>query len=109
MYMTAAYIVEKITGLPYPFNVNILFEKLGMQRATFSPLEASLSGFLAQGFYPVATNVSREDGGEGWLGNKYRVIPYFINDTSVDMNAGAGGVLASADDMVCLLVQISCK
>lgn len=100
MYSTAAYIVEKHTGLRYPeFAKHRIFKPLGLSSATFDLIQAFESGQLAEGFIVSEKNVT---GGKGWQKHKYRPIPYWNDVSTIDMDAGASGVIASANDLVCV-------
>lgn len=100
MYSIAAYIVEKHTGVSFPeFVKRRIFKPLGFSSTTFDPIEAFKSGQLAEGFVVNENNVT---GGKGWQRNTYRPIPYWNDASTIHMDAGASGVIASANDLVCI-------
>ncbi|KAF8309918.1 beta-lactamase/transpeptidase-like protein, partial [Clavulina sp. PMI_390] len=97
MYVTAAYIVEVASGLPFPeFVVKHILQPLGMDSSTFDPSLALGTGKLAEGFLPYQLNVT---GGDGWQRNKYRPVPYWSDALTERSNAGAGGLISTAEDM----------
>lgn len=100
MYITGAYIVQQYSGTSFTEYVNEqILAPLELNSTTFNPEDAFESGNLAEGFMAYETNVT---GGEGWAKNKYRPIPYWCDAVSARVNAGAGGIISSTDDMVCM-------
>lgn len=97
MYATAAYIVQKISRVPFTqFVEKNIFAPLGLVSTTYSVTDAFGTRQLAEGYAVSRENVTQ---GEGWYKNEYRPIPYWGDDAS-GFNAGAGGVISSANDMV---------
>ncbi|KAF8309917.1 beta-lactamase/transpeptidase-like protein [Clavulina sp. PMI_390] len=97
MYITAAYIVELTSGLSFPeFVERHIMRPIGMVSSTSDPLTAFQSGELAEGFLPYALNVTD---GIGWQRNKYHPIPYWCDPVTAKANAGAGGIIANAEDL----------
>lgn len=83
--MTAAYIVEKYSGISFPdFVQKRIFDKLGMHFSTYSANKAEATGHLSQ----------------VWSSNGRR-IPYWITDDTLQINPGPGGVISNAIDLVC--------
>jgi CubicO group peptidase (beta-lactamase class C family) len=84
MYIAATAVVQKYAGMPYPeFVTQRIFKPLNMTTTTYFSAHVRKLGLLSQSF------------GEG-----SRRIPYWF-DGREDLIAGAGGVLSSAEDMVC--------
>ncbi|KAH9886942.1 beta-lactamase/transpeptidase-like protein [Cubamyces lactineus] len=84
MYMLGAHIIEKYSGLPYQnFVAQRVFSPLNMTTSTLWPSEAASSGLL--------TDTWTKDG---------RRIPFWFTDDISQVNAGPGGVVSSAEDMV---------
>lgn len=98
MYITGAFIVQHYSGIQFPdFVEDRIFTPLGLRSSTFDPVVAFESGQLAEGFMVYETNATE---GEGWAKNKYRPIPYWCDTQDARVNAGAGGIISSAEDMV---------
>ena len=84
MYMLGAHIIEKYSGLPYQnFVAQRVFSPLNMTTSTLWPSEATSSGLL--------TDTWTKDGSR---------IPFWFTDDISQVNAGPGGVISSAEDMV---------
>lgn len=84
MYMLGSYIVTKYAGMPYPeFVKTRIWDPLNMSDTTLYESEASRHGKLSQ----------------VWAFNGRR-IPIWMLDEQISLNAGAGGVISSAVDMV---------
>lgn len=99
MYITASLIVKRLSGIPYPdFVRDHIFAPLGLSSTTFNITAAKASGHLAEGFAVVKSNVSD---GEGWFKHTFKPIPFFLPESSAELNAGPGGVITSARDLVC--------
>ncbi|KAI0320012.1 beta-lactamase/transpeptidase-like protein [Amylostereum chailletii] len=81
MYMIAAHIISKYSGSYTQFVQERIFNPLNMT-STFSVDAATASGRLTQTWTPPG-----------------RRIPFWFDENIVELNAGAGGVLASAEDM----------
>ncbi|GBE87232.1 beta-lactamase/transpeptidase-like protein [Sparassis crispa] len=82
MFMLGAHIVTKYAGIPYTaFASNRIFAPLNMSTTTFWPQEAA----------PRLT--------QSWT-NFGRRVPFWFPDEMVELNAGPGGVISSAEDMV---------
>lgn len=98
MYVTGAYIVEQYSNRTFPdFLHEHIFAPLGMTSSLVDPVAAFETGKLAEGYIPYEFNVSD---GEGWDKNKYRPAPFFDDSYSARMNAGAGGIISNAEDIV---------
>ena len=88
MYISAAHLVSIYSGMSYiDFVKQRIFAPLGMSSTTFSPSEAATKFGLTQ----------------SWNAQKRR-IPIWFGDDMMDMNAGAGGILSTAKDMVRILL-----
>ncbi len=85
MFTTGAHIVKKYSPTRnYPDFVNDrIFAPLGMKSSTFSPGAAKDTGNLTQ----------------SWTAHSQR-IPFWYTDSSVDMIAGAGGIITNVVDLV---------
>ena len=87
--MLGSYIVGKYAGMTYPEFVKArIWDPLNMSATTFYQSEASRHGKLTQ----------------TWASNGRR-IPIWWNDGQVPMNAGPGGILSSAEDMVSSMLR----
>lgn len=83
MFIMGAHIVAKYANTSYPaFVAERLFGPLNMSSTTFWPSEAHASGKLSQAW----TRTGRR-------------TPFWFTDEVVPLNAGAGGVISSAEDM----------
>ncbi|OJT12302.1 hypothetical protein TRAPUB_11169 [Trametes pubescens] len=83
MFILGAYIIAKYANTSYPaFVTERLFKPLNMTSSTFWPSEAHASGKLSQAW----TRTGRR-------------TPFWFTDEVVPLNAGAGGVISSAEDM----------
>ncbi len=93
MFSTGAYIVKKYSSTnDYPAFINDrIFTPLGMKSSTFSANAAQGSGNLSQ----------------SWTAHSQR-IPFWYTDFSVDMIAGAGGVISNVVDLVRLQFSSTC-
>ena len=87
--MLGSYIVGKYAGMTYPEFIKArIWDPLNMSDTTFYQREASRHGKLTQ----------------AWASNGRR-IPIWWNDEQVSMNAGPGGILSSAEDMVSSMLR----
>ncbi|TDL17828.1 beta-lactamase/transpeptidase-like protein [Rickenella mellea] len=82
MYGAGSHIVSTYTGSYAKFVKNRIFSALGMNSTTFFSSEAESTGRFSQSW--------SVDG---------RRIPYPLPDESIDLIAGAGGVITSASDI----------
>ncbi|CCL99820.1 uncharacterized protein FIBRA_01844 [Fibroporia radiculosa] len=83
MFTTGSYVVKKYSNMSYmDFATSRLFAPMGMSSTTFWPEEAANSGKLTQTWTKFG-----------------RRIPFWFTDEVVDLMAGAGGVISSAQDM----------
>ncbi|KLO13824.1 beta-lactamase/transpeptidase-like protein [Schizopora paradoxa] len=84
MFVTGAHIISKYSPMHnYPdFVKERIFTPLGMKSTTFSPKAASDGGNLTQ----------------SWTAHSRR-IPFAYSDSSVDMIAGAGGIITNVVDL----------
>ena len=83
MYMLGSYLVTKYSGMTYmEFVKQRVWQPLNMSSSTFSPTEANADGKLTQ--------VWSED----------RRIPIWMTDELIALNAGPGGIISNAVDMV---------
>jgi len=84
MYMIVARIIAKYTAGSYAsFVQDRIFTPLRMTSSTFSINKAASSGRLTQTWASIG-----------------RRIPLSFAEDSVDLLAGAGGVISTAEDMV---------
>lgn len=98
MYIAAALIVERISGIPYiDFVQEKIIGPLGLRSTTYNGTAAELEGHLAEGFALLQTNASD---GEGWTKSVHRPTSLFLSPEIRPVIAGAGGVLSSAKDIV---------
>ncbi|GJE94211.1 beta-lactamase/transpeptidase-like protein [Phanerochaete sordida] len=82
-YMTGAHIISTLSGMPYmEFVKERILDPLGMTSTTFDPEEAARGGRLTQ----------------TWTADGRRLPVWFTGNT-VELAAGAGGVISSAVDM----------
>ncbi|KAH9919588.1 beta-lactamase/transpeptidase-like protein [Fomitopsis serialis] len=83
MFKTGAYIISKYSGKPYTaFASERLFAPMNMTHTTFWPNEAREAGLLT----------------EAWT--KFgRLIPFWFDEEVVELMAGAGGIISSAEEM----------
>ncbi|EIW63119.1 beta-lactamase/transpeptidase-like protein [Trametes versicolor FP-101664 SS1] len=83
MFMLGAHIVAKYANTSYPaFVTERLFKPLNMSSTSLWPSEAHASGKLSQAW----TRTGRR-------------TPFWFTDEAVPLNAGAGGIISSAEDM----------
>ncbi|TFK57591.1 beta-lactamase/transpeptidase-like protein [Heliocybe sulcata] len=82
MYVTASYIISKYAGPYMTFVKERIFKPLNMTSTTFSPEEAIASGKLTVTW----THTGRR-------------IPFWFTEDTIELQAGAGGVTSSAEDM----------
>ncbi|KZV71816.1 beta-lactamase/transpeptidase-like protein, partial [Peniophora sp. CONT] len=82
MYMTTQHILTTYTGSFTDFVRDRIFLPLNMTSTTYSPSEAIDSG----------------KGTQHW-GNNGRLIPWWFQDNTTELIAGAGGIISSAQDM----------
>ena len=84
MYMTGAHLISKYAGKSYmEFATERLFKPLNMSHTTFWPGEARETGLLTQTWTKF--------GG---------LIPFPLDNEVVDLIAGPGGIISSAEEMV---------
>lgn len=84
MFVTAAYILEKYSGMSFPdFAHQRIFSPLGMNATSMSDELAVASSRLSQ----------------SWS-LKQRRIPFWFSGKNMKTIAGAGGIISSARDMV---------
>ena len=97
--MTAAYIVERLSGVRFSNYVqeNII-NRLPFSSATYNVTKAKLSGNLADAFVRVKRNVP--SGGLGWSKSVYEPTDFIIDSEVENIVAGPGGVIMSARDAV---------
>lgn len=82
--MAGAHIISTYSGKPYTeFIKERIWDRLNMSSTTFSASEAARSGKLAQ----------------TWTGSGRR-IPFWFPDEMIELNAGPGGIISSAVDLV---------
>ena len=99
MYITAAYIVERLSGLRFSDYVQkVIIDRLPFRSATYNATKAKLSGNLADGFVHIKRDVP--SGGLGWSKSLYEPTEFFIDSEVEDTIAGPGGVIMSAHDVV---------
>lgn len=97
--MTAAQIVERVSGSPFSTYVqDKIISRLPFPSATYNVTQAKLSGHLADGFVQIRCNVS--SGGLGFSKSVYEPTEFFIDEEREDIFAGPGGVSMSANDAV---------
>lgn len=83
MYMVGAYIVSTLTGIRFvDFVESRIFKPLGMGSSTYSINEALRTGRFT----------------DSWSFG--RLIPPWDEEEFVDLVAGPGGVISSAEDLV---------
>ncbi|KZT69403.1 beta-lactamase/transpeptidase-like protein [Daedalea quercina L-15889] len=83
MYKTGAYLISKYAGKSYmEFATERLFAPMNMSHTTFWPGEAREAGLLTQAWTKFG-----------------RLIPFWFDDEVVELMAGAGGIISSAEDM----------
>ncbi|KAL8292333.1 hypothetical protein RQP46_001799 [Phenoliferia psychrophenolica] len=91
MFMTAAYLVSKLTSTPFTdFVTSAIFKPLNMTASTFSPDTSPTSwAHLSDSFMTLDNGTVSE-------------IPYGFKESFEDLqvNAGAGGVVSSARDLM---------
>ncbi len=84
MYILTSHLISVYSGKPYiDFVKERIFTPLNMTTTTFSESEALQTGLLAHSFNAVG-----------------RRLPFWFPDTVKVLNAGAGGVISSAHDLV---------
>ena len=104
MYMTAAYIIERLSGLRFSDYVQqVIINRLPFRSATYNATKAKLSGNLADGFVRVKQNVL---GGLGWSKSLYEPTEFFIDSEVEGIIAGPGGVIMSARDVVSRIIPL---
>ena len=91
MFMTAAYLVQSLTSMPFTtFVETAIFEPLNMTSSTFSPETSQNSlSHLSDSFFTLDNGTVVE-------------IPFTFKESFEDLqvNAGAGGVVSSARDLM---------
>ena len=90
MYITASHLVSLYSGKSFTaFVKERIFDPLHMSTTTYRWDEAEKSQLFSQ----------------AWSGAEHRRIPYwFAGEKVSEFIAGAGGVISSATDMVCLMI-----
>ncbi|EJU00763.1 beta-lactamase/transpeptidase-like protein, partial [Dacryopinax primogenitus] len=90
MYMAAQTVVADLSGMPYTeFIKTRIFDPLGMDTSTFDVDKARATQNFIQGFMFTGPKKDIK-----------RAIPHFIPDNeTVDLLAGAGGILSNVKDM----------
>ena len=91
MYMVGSHIIDKYTGSYEKFVEDRIFKPLGMS-STYSPNVAAATGRATQ----------------TWSVNGRR-IPWWFKEEDAELSAGPGGVIASAEDLVCPFFYIMPK
>lgn len=87
MYTLGSYVIEKYANMPYTsFAEERIFAPLNMSSTTFSPTKAASIGKLTQAWSKSG-----------------RLLPFWFTEEVVPLMAGAGGIISSAEDMVCVL------
>jgi CubicO group peptidase (beta-lactamase class C family) len=85
MYMVGAHIIDTYAGSYTDFVRERLFVPLNMSGSTFVPGEAHATG--------RATQTWTKEG---------RRLPWWFTDDDYKLSSGPGGVIASAEGLVCL-------
>ena len=88
MYVLASHIVSTYSGMPFrKFVQERIFDPLGMNATTYSPVVAGKSGLLSQQWSSEAAGGRR--------------ISYWVStEVREEFIAGAGGIISTAVDMV---------
>ncbi|TFY56936.1 hypothetical protein EVJ58_g7336 [Rhodofomes roseus] len=83
MYKTGAYLISRYAGKSYTdFAAERLFAPMNMTHTTFWPNEAREAGLLTQAWTKFG-----------------RLIPFWFDNEVVELMAGAGGIISSAEEM----------
>lgn len=90
MYMLASRIITHYTGSYTSFVKDRIFIPLNMSSTTYLPSEAVASGEMTQ----------------SWTKQGRRISQWFTDETT-ELHAGPGGVISSAEDMVCIFTSAS--
>jgi CubicO group peptidase (beta-lactamase class C family) len=99
MYCLAAHIIEHVMEIPFPqFITENIISPLGVSCTTYNVTEAKLSGRLADGFLSPWAD---ENTGEGKRKLVLKPIPFWTTEHDSGLMAGAGGVISTANDLVC--------
>lgn len=98
MYETLSYLPTLFLNQSYDSYISEhLFSPLNMSSSTYSVAEAERWGKLANGFM-----YDMEDEANDVNGTLKATVPYFLRPGEEMIWAGAGGVLTSARDLVCV-------
>ncbi len=98
MYESLSYLPELLLNQTFESYVGQhLFQPLNMSSSTYDVKEAEERGTLADGFQWHMRDITR-----GINGTRRATVPYFFRPGEERIWAGAGGVLASARDLVYL-------
>lgn len=93
MFILTVHIISHYTGQPYTsFVKDRIFTPLNMTSTTYTPSEAIRLGEVTQ----------------SWTKSGRR-IPEWFNDGQVELNAGPGGVISNAEDLVRRLARITTR
>ena len=96
MYETLSYLPEILLNQTYEsYIAQHIFNPLNMTASTFSVAEAEARGTLADGFQRDMQDVTK-----GENGTLTAIVPYYQRPGEERTLAGAGGILASAKDLV---------
>jgi CubicO group peptidase (beta-lactamase class C family) len=96
MYITLSHLPPTLLNQTYEsYIAEHLFAPLGMASSTYSVGEAEERGTLAHGFH-----WDMQDHLFGLNGTRTATVPHFQRPGEEKISAGAGGVLASARDLV---------
>lgn len=96
MYETLSHLPPLLLNQSYEsYIAQHLFTPLNMSSATYSVAVAEKAGNLADGFSSYM-----RDSSAGRNGTLKATMPYFLRPGDEGVWAGAGGVLASAEDLV---------
>ena len=91
MYMLGAHLVTTYSGKPYTqFVQERIWDRLNMSSTTFSPSRASQDGKLTQ----------------SWSQGRRR-LPFWFSEESIELNAGARGVITNVEDMASDMLKTS--
>ncbi|KAF8509526.1 beta-lactamase/transpeptidase-like protein [Hysterangium stoloniferum] len=98
MYFLATQIIQHVTGISFSqFITENVISPLGLDSTTYNLTEAEVSGHLADGF--VGTGMD-ENMGEGKRKLVFKPVPFETTEDEVELNAGPGGVISSANDLM---------
>lgn len=104
MYVTAAYIVERLTNKTVQeFVTEKVLKPLGMDASTYIYDEVMVGHGLADGFVIVESGHPEGKGRDKAI---YKPTPYFDLQGNTSLIAGAGGVISNVKDVVSLFLVI---